>query len=69
MEELVKRIQQDGNVLGDGVLKVDSLINHQVDPQLMKNMGELFAKVFAEERSRKLLRLNHLGLHRRFFVH
>ncbi len=41
MEELVKRIQQDGDVLGDGVLKVDSLINHQVDPELMEKMGHL----------------------------
>lgn len=62
MEELVKRIQQDGNVLGDGVLKVDSLINHQVDPQLMKNMGELFAKVFSERKITKVVTIESSGI-------
>lgn len=62
MEELVKRIQQDGDVLGDGVLKVDSLINHQVDPLLMKQMGELFAKVFAERNITKVVTIESSGI-------
>lgn len=31
MKELVERIKNDGRVLGEGVLKVDSFITHQVD--------------------------------------
>ena len=62
MQELVKRIQQDGNVLGDGVLKVDSIINHQVDPLLMKQMGELFAKVFAERNITKVVTIESSGI-------
>jgi len=34
MELLRKRISQEGKILGNGILKVDSLINHQVDPEL-----------------------------------
>ncbi|MCC9273854.1 xanthine phosphoribosyltransferase [Enterococcus aquimarinus] len=62
MQELVKRIQQDGNVLGDGVLKVDSIINHQVDPLLMKQMGELFAKVFAKRNITKVVTIESSGI-------
>ena len=48
MKELVERIKNDGRVLGEGVLKVDSFITHQVDPELMEAMGNRFAEVFAE---------------------
>lgn len=62
MEELVKRIQQDGDVLGDGVLKVDSLINHQVDPLLMEQMGNLFAEVFAQRNITKVVTIESSGI-------
>ena len=62
MQELVKRMQKDGNVLGDGVLKVDSIINHQVDPLLMKQMGELFAKVFAKRNITKVVTIESSGI-------
>ncbi|MCY4144883.1 MAG: xanthine phosphoribosyltransferase [Chloroflexi bacterium] len=47
MQELVERIRREGVNLGGGILKVDSLINHQIDPQLMVNMGKAIAKCFA----------------------
>ncbi len=47
MEELKARIQAEGHYLGDGILKVDSLLNHQIDPGLMFRMGEEFARRFA----------------------
>ena len=62
MQELVKRIQQDGNVLGDGVLKVDSIINHQVDPLLMKQMDEHIAKVFAKRNITKVVTIESSGI-------
>lgn len=46
MEELKARILSEGQNLGHGILKVDSLLNHQLDPQLMKSMGEHFAAAF-----------------------
>ena len=48
MKALVERIQAEGKNLGGGILKVDSLINHQLDPQLMINMGKELAEKFAE---------------------
>ena len=47
MKALQQRIQQEGRNLGGGILKVDSFINHQVDPALMDECGAEFARQFA----------------------
>ncbi|MXX52215.1 MAG: xanthine phosphoribosyltransferase [Chloroflexi bacterium] len=47
MQELIERIRSEGVNLGGGILKVDSLINHQLDPQLMLGMGTAIAERFA----------------------
>jgi len=47
MTALKDRIVQSGKNLGGGILKVDSFINHQVDPSLMDACGKEFAKRFA----------------------
>jgi xanthine phosphoribosyltransferase len=39
MQALIERIKREGKNLGDGILKVDGFINHQVDPQLMDACG------------------------------
>ncbi|MGJ3239329.1 MAG: xanthine phosphoribosyltransferase [Anaerolineae bacterium] len=46
MEELKQRILAEGLNLGNGILKIDSLLNHQLDPVLMANMGKAFAQRF-----------------------
>lgn len=46
MKALIKRIRAEGLHLGGGILKVDSIINHQLDPALMANMGAAFAARF-----------------------
>ncbi|MEZ4607009.1 MAG: hypothetical protein R2865_09485 [Deinococcales bacterium] len=43
MEALVQRILQEGRYLGNGILKVDSFINHQLNPELTLAMGQAFA--------------------------
>lgn len=48
MQALKDRIQQEGKNLGNGILKIDSMLNHQLDPQLMQGMGKEFAKLFAD---------------------
>jgi xanthine phosphoribosyltransferase len=48
MKELLDRIQNDGKILRNGILKVDSFINHQVDPVLMDACGRELARRFAE---------------------
>jgi len=55
MKELKERILKDGQVLGNGILKVDSFINHQVDPALMDACGREFAKRFANVGATKIL--------------
>ncbi len=43
MRLLKERIISQGKYLGNGILKVDSFINHQVDPVLMDACGREFA--------------------------
>ena len=46
MENLKARIRQEGKNLGQGILKIDSVINHQVDATLMLEAGAEFARQF-----------------------
>ena len=55
MKALVERIRAEGINLGDGILKVDSIINHQLDPRLMQGMGAAFAELFAGARVDRIL--------------
>ncbi|GMG63375.1 xanthine phosphoribosyltransferase [Tetragenococcus halophilus] len=62
MEELVRRIQHDGNVLSEGVLKVDRFITHQVDPELMEKIGARLAEVFADKKITKVVTIEASGI-------
>lgn len=55
MEELKQRIRAEGKNLGRGILKIDSLLNHQMDPLLMRGMGEEIARLFADETPTRIL--------------
>ncbi len=55
VKELEDRILRDGKILGGGILKVDSFVNHQVDPLLMDICGKEFAKYFASVGATKVL--------------
>ena len=46
MKTLEERILKDGYVLGENILKVDSFLTHQVDLNLMKEIGKVFADKF-----------------------
>lgn len=62
MEELKRRIVEDGIVINSDILKVDRFLNHQIDPQLMKQVGEQFAIAFAEAGVTKVLTLESSGI-------
>ena len=47
MEELRQRVLAEGYDLGNGILKVDGFLNHQIDPELMRHAGEELARRFA----------------------
>lgn len=49
MQALVERIRSEGQNLGNGILKVDGFINHQIDPTLTRGMGEHFVRRFHNE--------------------
>ena len=48
MDLLKQRILSDGKALGREILLVDSFLNHQVDPKLMDQIGEEFARLFKD---------------------
>ncbi|HZJ87108.1 MAG TPA: xanthine phosphoribosyltransferase [Erysipelothrix sp.] len=49
MEQLKKRILEDGIVRSESILDVASFLNMQIDVALMKDIGETFAEVFEED--------------------
>ncbi len=55
MELLKKRIQEEGIYIGNGILKVDGFINHQVDASLMDQAGREFARLFKDISATKIL--------------
>lgn len=55
MLELIERIRSEGKNLGNGILKVDGFINHQVDPALMDACGRELARRFANVGATKIL--------------
>ena len=55
MEILKERILNEGEYLGNGILKVDSFVNHQVDPMLMDEAGKEFARLFKDVKATKIL--------------
>lgn len=62
MELLKERIRQEGLVLDNRILKVDSFLNHQVDPALMMALGEEFARLFAGEGVQRVLTIETSGI-------
>ncbi len=55
MKELVEKIEEEGEVLEGGIIKVDSFLNHQINSKLMEKMGEELAKRFQDYEVTKIL--------------
>ena len=62
MEILKKRILEDGACYEGGILKVDSFINHQMDPILMKSIGVEFVRRFASTNINKIITVEASGI-------
>lgn len=62
MELLEEKIRKEGQVKGEGILKVDSFLNHQLDVALFEEMGKAFAKRFAGEGVNKILTIESSGI-------
>lgn len=62
MKLLEQRILADGVVKPGGILKVDSFLNHQLDPQLFYEMAQEIKSLFAGERVDKVLTVEASGI-------
>ncbi|MDF1508543.1 xanthine phosphoribosyltransferase [Robertmurraya sp. DFI.2.37] len=62
MKTLKDKIRFEGRVLSSQVLKVDSFLNHQIDPRLMAEVGKEFANRFKEENITKVLTIESSGI-------
>lgn len=62
MKKLEERIFQDGQVLGENILKVDSFLTHQVDFSLMKEIGQVFAEAVKDAGITKVVTIEASGI-------
>lgn len=62
MELLKQRILQDGRCYSGGILKVDSFINHQMDPMLLYKVAEEFIRRFEGEHINKIVTIEASGI-------
>jgi len=62
MRLLEERIKKDGNVLSEHVLKVDSFLNHQIDSELMLEIGKEFARRFKDKEITKIVTIESSGI-------
>lgn len=62
MELLEQRIRRDGVVKSEGVLKVDSFLNHQMDINLFNEMGKEWKHLFADAPINKILTIEASGI-------
>lgn len=62
MELLEQRILKDGVVKAGNVLKVDSFLNHQIDIDLMNEIGKEFKRIFSGTPVTKILTVEASGI-------
>lgn len=62
MRLLEERIRTEGQVLDSEVLRVDSFLNHQMDPDLLVRLGGEFYRLFADQGVTKLLTVEASGI-------
>jgi len=62
MKLMEERILKDGLVLSADILKVDSFINHQVDPSFMHELGIALAEHFKDKGINKVMTIESSGI-------
>lgn len=55
MELLKQRILSDGRLIGEDILKVDSFLNHQLDIELLSEIGKAFYESYKDQKVTKIL--------------
>lgn len=62
MELLKERIRKEGKIKEGNVLKVDSFLNHQMDIELLSEIGREFKRRFADVEVNKILTIEASGI-------
>ncbi len=62
MKLLEEKVLTEGKAVNENILKVDGFINHQVDPELMKAIGEDFAAHFQGKGITKIATIESSGI-------
>lgn len=62
MEMLKDRILKEGVIISNQTLLLDAILNHQVDPKLIMEIGREFARRFREARVTKVLTVESSGI-------
>lgn len=62
MDWLKQKICKEGRLIGTDIIKVDSFLNHQVDPETMMAIGEEFARRFGGLGVTKVLTIEASGI-------
>ena len=62
MDLLKKKILEEGIAVNENILKVDSFLNHQVDTNLMMQIGKDFANYFKDKNITKVVTIESSGI-------
>lgn len=62
MELLKKRISENARIIGNEIVKVDSFLNHQIDVNLLNEMGKEFKARFENQEVTKILTIEASGI-------
>lgn len=62
MDLLKKRILKDGTISNGNILRVDSFLNHQIDVDLLNEMGKELKRRFENEKITKILTIEVSGI-------
>ncbi|BBK29211.1 xanthine phosphoribosyltransferase [Staphylococcus arlettae] len=62
MDLLERKVKEDGIVIDEKILKVDGFLNHQIDADLMQQVGQTFYEQFKDEGITKILTIEASGI-------
>lgn len=62
MKLLEERIAKDGRVIGTEILKVDSFLNHQIDVNLLDEIGKELYRLFKDRQITKVITIEASGI-------
>ena len=62
MQLLEERIRREGKIRPGGILKVDSFLNHQIDPNLLFEMAKELKRLFGDAGVTKILTIEASGI-------